>query len=257
VRERREPLPTRVDLLPELPPDYDRVLREGLRSLGIALERGQRQAVDDHVRLLLAWTEAINLTGIRDPADVAREHVLDSLAALPLLQRGRFGRLLDLGSGGGFPGLPLAVALPGSRALLVESIGKKARFLETAVAAIGLSDRVRIAAARAESLAASAQHRAHWPLVVARAIAPLRELAELALPLLSPGGALIAWKRFPVDSEIDRAKEAIRMLGGGAVRTNGVPVAGLEDHVLLTIEKVGPTSREFPRDPAERRHHPL
>ena len=114
------------------------MLRAGLAAVaGGDLPAAARAAIDDHVRLLLAWNEAINLSGIRAPEMVAREHVLDSLTALRLLRRAGIAEFVDLGSGGGYPGLPLAIALPARRALLVESIGKKARFLEVAVAASG------------------------------------------------------------------------------------------------------------------------
>src|SRR6185295_6018856 len=102
------------------------------------LEAHARAAIGDHVRLLLAWTAAINLTAIRDPVAAAREHVLDSLAALPLLRARGTPDLLDLGSGGGFPGVPLAIGLPRARTVLVESVGKKATFLAAVVDALEL-----------------------------------------------------------------------------------------------------------------------
>ena len=133
----------------------------------------QRAAIDGHVRLLLAWTAAINLTAIRDPAEVAIAHVLDSLTAVPLLRAMGIDAFVDIGSGGGLPGLPLAIALPARRALLVESTGKKARFLETAVAAVmpeaqggdvpGSDPPVDVAAVRAEALARDPAHRGAWP----------------------------------------------------------------------------------------------
>jgi len=149
-------------------------------------------AIDDHVRMLLAWNGAINLSGIRAPDLIARDHVLDSLTALPLLRRAGIAEFVDLGSGGGYPGLPLAIALPARRALLVESIGKKARFLDVAITALGLADRVSVAAARAESIAAEPRHRGRWPAVVSRAVADLTELSELALPLLATAGC--SWR---------------------------------------------------------------
>jgi 16S rRNA (guanine527-N7)-methyltransferase len=102
------------------------VLDATLLELGLSIDATVRRAIDDHVRLLLRWTEAINLTAIRDPAEAARLHVADSLAAVPVLRARSIDRFLDLGSGGGFPGLPLALALPAARAVLVESVGKKA-----------------------------------------------------------------------------------------------------------------------------------
>jgi 16S rRNA (guanine527-N7)-methyltransferase len=253
----RESLPTFVNDLPPLPDEYEAVIRDGMASIpDLDISPAQREAIGDHVRLLLAWNTAINLSGIRTPDLIAREHVLDSLAAVPLLRGAGIDEFLDLGSGGGFPGLPLAVALPAKRALLVESIGKKARFLATAADACGLGNHVRVAATRAETLAADPHHRGHWQAVVVRAVADLAELAELSLPLLQVGGLLIAWKRWPMDEEMARSEIALHQMKGrlGSVEPVGVP--GLEDHVLVVIEKVAETGREWPRDPATRRRNP-
>ncbi|HEX8940181.1 MAG TPA: 16S rRNA (guanine(527)-N(7))-methyltransferase RsmG [Candidatus Limnocylindrales bacterium] len=255
-RPTREPLPTRVEDLPSLPAAYAETLDAGLAGLGLDLPAPVRAAVDDHVRLLLAWTAAINLTAIRDPEAVAREHVLDSLAALPLLRARGVDRLLDLGSGGGYPGFPLAAALPARRALLVDSVAKKARFLETAIAAIGLTGRVDVATRRAEELARDRRERARWPLVTARAVAPLAELVELGLPLLAQGGLLLAWKREPLDAELAAAEPSVAALGGVLGEVMAVPVEGLADHRLIAVVKRRPTPDRFPRDPAARRRQP-
>jgi len=253
----REPLPTRVCELPDLPPEYAATLDAGLAALGAAPAPEARPGIDDHVRLLLAWTEAINLTAIRDPAAVAREHVLDSLSALDLLRSRGIDELLDLGSGGGYPGLPLALALPAHRALLVESVGKKARFLETAVAAVGAQEWVGVATTRAETLAADRRQRERWQAVVARAVAPLADLLELALPLTRIGGVLIAWKRLPLAEELERAGPALAVLGGGRLEVVPTMLAGLEDHVLVVVAKIRATPPGYPRLPAERRRRPL
>jgi 16S rRNA (guanine527-N7)-methyltransferase len=256
----REPLPTCVQGLPPLPPEYEAVLEAGLPGIaagGAALPDAAHQAIDDHVRLLLAWNEAINLSGIRAPEAIAREHVLDSLTALPLLRRFGVEEFVDLGSGAGYPGLPLAAALPARRALLVDSIAKKACFLRAAVQATGLAPRVAVAAARAESLAADPRHRGRWQAVVARAVADLAELAELGLPLLAPGAILVAWKRLPCDEELARAQGAATQLGGRLSACQTVAVPGLEDHALAVIEKVAPTPPQYPREPAVRRRRPL
>jgi len=257
VTDRREPLPTRVDGLPALPASYGRTLTAGLAALEIHLEPGQRGAIDRHVQLLLAWNRAINLTAISDAEGIAREHVLDSLTALPLLRQRGVKRLLDLGSGSGFPGLALAVSLNLEHTLLVESIGKKARFLDAAAGVVGLGDRLSVVNSRVEALASHVEDREAWPLVTARAVASLRELVELAFPLLFVGGVLVAWKRAPIEPEVATAREAIKAVGGGAVRISPVAVDGLQDHVLVVVEKISRTPSRFPRDAAERRRHPL
>jgi 16S rRNA (guanine527-N7)-methyltransferase len=244
--------------LPALPAEFEAVLAAGLPlAAGEVLPPAAMSGIDAHVRLLLAWNAAINLSGIREPAAIAREHVLDSLAALPMLRRAGIDEFVDLGSGAGFPGLPLAVGLPCRRALLVESTAKKARFLSVAAEAAGLAGRVEVAALRAEAVAADPRHRGRWQGVVSRAMADLAELSELALPLLARGGLLIAWKRRPFDEELARGRSAAAALGARILAVEAVAVPGLEDHVLVVTEKAGPTPSQYPRDPAARRRKPL
>ena len=262
----REPLPSRVDGLPDLPAEALGALDQGLRDLDLAsLPEPLRAGLIDHLRLLLAWNQSINLTAIRDPESAVREHILDSLTAVPILRRRAIDAFLDLGSGGGYPGIPLALALPAQRTLLVESVGKKATFLSTAavlaseslVAAGHAGDGLDVFSGRAETLAADARHRERWPAVIARAIAPLAELAEIALPLVSRGGILVAWKRRPVDAELDAAEPGLRLLGGAAPMLYPITIEGLEDHVLVIVEKVKASPATYPRDPAQRRRRPL
>ena len=256
-----------------MPADYHDALDGALAALGIALPDAARAAIDGHVRLLLAWNDAINLTAIREPAAIAIRHVVDSLTGLGLLRARRVDRFVDLGSGGGFPGIPLAAALPADRAVLIDSIGKKIRFLAAAVAAIGLDRHVTAEAVRSESLAIAREDRGRWPAVTARAVGPLAELTELALPLLRPGGVLVAWKRGdPADPDglggelagarraldaIDPAGhiEVVPALGRGTPPAAGL--AELAEHRLVVIERGrGSIDREWPREPATRRRSP-
>lgn len=253
----RGPLPTRVQDLAPLPAAYDAQLEAGLDCLELRLPAGARAAIDGHARLLLAWNEAINLTAIREPADVARLHVLDALTAAPVLARRGITRLLDLGSGGGYPGLPLAAALDADRALLVDSVGKKVRFLRTVIAATGLERRVAAEHERAEAVARDPRDREAWPAVTARAVTSLAELVELALPLVAQDGVLVAWKRAPVDEELEAAEGALRALHAGPVEVLAAPVPGLETHRLVVVPRAGRIDARFPRDPAERRRRPL
>jgi 16S rRNA (guanine527-N7)-methyltransferase len=250
-------------------------LDAGLEALGLRLSEIARSAIDGHVRLLLAWNEAINLSGIRDPSDVAVRHVLDSLVAERVLRRRGIDRYVDLGSGGGFPGLTVAAALPADGTILVESIAKKARFLDTAIAAVGLSASVRVRAARAETIARDAGHRGRWPAVTARAVASLADLVELALPLLRPGGVLVAWKRGALGevtglaAELAAAEHALSAIGDGTItvepsvgslvtdRTARAAVEQIADHRLVVVERGRrPIAASWPRDPAARKRTP-
>jgi 16S rRNA (guanine527-N7)-methyltransferase len=253
----REPLPSRIDGLRDLPDAALAVLDVGLPALGLGeLRPDVRVMLEGHLRLLLAWNAAMNLTAIRDPAAAACLHILDSLTAVPLLRARGIDALIDLGSGGGYPGLPIAVVLPARRALLVDSIAKKARFIATAASALGLEERVEAFAGRAEVLAADRRHRERWPAVVVRAVGALPELAELGLPLLARGGVLVAWKRRPIDGELAAAAPAVDALGGGRVQLVDVPVPGLDGHVLVVIDKVRPSPAGYPRDPTTRKQRP-
>ena len=254
----REPLPTRVEATPPLPAAYDDALRRGLIELGLELPAEARAAIDGHVRLLLAWTAAINLTAIREPGAVALDHVVDSLAGVAQIRSRGVGRLLDLGAGGGFPGLPIAAALPALEVALLEPIAKKSRFLATAIGATGLAGRASAVTARAEQLARDDGHRGRWPAVVARAVASTADLVELAFPLLTPGGSLIAWKRGDLAAELAAAGRAIAALGGGELGIVDVDVAGLDGHRLVVATRpdrsIVPVG--YPRDPAIRRRRP-
>ena len=203
--------------------------------------------------------------------------MIDSLTGLEVLRRRAVDRFIDLGSGGGFPGVTLAAALPADRVLLVDSIGKKVRFLATVIDAVGLGDRVVAEAARAETLALGRADRGSWPAVTARAVASLAELVELAVPLLRPGGILVAWKRGEADdpaglgNELTAARRALGAIDpdgrievgpalgevGMATAASSAGLAALADHRLIEVVRgSGPVATTWPRDPATRRRLP-
>lgn len=250
----RSPLPASTAGLPPLGPGYEAVLDEALDRLGLDRSPGARQAIADQVRLLLAWNAAINLTAVRDPAAIAREHVVDSLTAVPILRH--LGppapSLLDLGSGAGYPGLPLGLVLGARRVGLVESIGKKARFLSAAAGAARsallahgeVPVPFEVLASRAETLAADPAQRGRWDFVTVRAVGPLERLVGLGFPFLRSSGHLVAWKRDAGDGRLSTecrvAAGAIEAAGGGPVRLEPVAMAGLEDHRLVIVARTRP-----------------
>ena len=252
----REPLPTRVEETSPLPAAYDDALEAGLAALSLTLTPDARSAIDGHARLLLAWTAAINLTAIRDPAAVAIAHVIDSLTAVSVLRNRGVDRILDLGSGGGYPGIPLAAALPAARALLLEPIRKKASFIATAADAVGLAAIVQASPVRAETLAADDRHRGRWPAVTARAVAGLGELIELCFPVLEPGGILVAWKRGDLEREWAGGERAMAAMGGGTLELVPVQVPGLEGHCLVVASARGEAPAAYPREPGLRKRRP-
>jgi 16S rRNA (guanine527-N7)-methyltransferase len=257
----RAALPDSVDATAPLDPIFDQVLEHGLTTLALPLERAQLAAIAGHVRLLLAWNEHINLSGLRSVEQIARGHVLDALLAVKPVREmcGEKPSVLDLGSGGGFPGLPLAVALPAGRAALVDSIGKKAAFLRVVADAVKDVVQVDVLAERAEDLADEQGQREAWDLVTARAVGSVAEVAELGLPLVRVGGHLVAWKS-KAESEIYDARRIIGSVGGANPRVVELPAAddvGLPGRCLVVIDKVRPTPDGFPRGAGERRRRPL
>lgn len=191
-----------------------------------------------HLRLLDAWNPAINLTRVSDPRERATRHLLDSLVAAPYIERllPNGGKIADLGSGGGFPGIPLAArSLSHDSNLsmtLIESIGKKARFLEAVTAASGLAPRLRVAHSRAEELVQGGGVR--FDVVTARAVAPLGELIRLAAPLLTPTGSLLAWKR-ATDEWSAELSAAASFIGQSAIEVVAMNVAALDGALLVRV----------------------
>jgi 16S rRNA (guanine527-N7)-methyltransferase len=200
---------------------------------------------------------------------VAVRHVCDSLSAVPLLaaRLPLIGGLLDLGSGAGYPGLPLAAALRPARVALLDSVAKKARFLSVASAAVrevlahadGPALDIDAVRERAEDLAEEPDQREAWDIVTARAVGSLAEVAELGLPLVRHGGLLVAWKRDDAEgglgAELRAAGRVVHLAGGG--RPEVVPVASpdLRGHRLVVIRKERPSAPDLPRPPSLRRRN--
>jgi 16S rRNA (guanine527-N7)-methyltransferase len=226
----------------------DDLLRTDGAALRASLPDGFADATETYLRLLLDANQRINLTRVVEPDAVARLHLLDALSALPLLDAAAPQSAVDLGSGGGVPGIVLALARPSVRWLLVDSVAKKAAALRSFVAELDLQ-RASVSAERAEVLGRDPGHRENHDLVTARACAPLPVLAEYALPLLRVGGTLIAWKG-PVsmsDPELVTGAAALEALGGGILRVVDPGMAALGGHRLVVVEKLGSTPERFPR----------
>ncbi|MEO8251773.1 MAG: 16S rRNA (guanine(527)-N(7))-methyltransferase RsmG [Chloroflexota bacterium] len=217
-------------------------------AIASGLPPGFADGAQRFVALLLAANRRHNLTRVTLPDEVARVHLLDSLAALPILDRLAPTDALDLGSGGGVPALPLALARPEMGWTLVDSVAKKAALLREFVEALGLRN-VTVLSDRAEAVGRDPRHRERHAVVTARACAPLPVLAELALPLLVTGGKLLAWKG-PLadeDEEVRRGRVAIHQLGGGDLEILDPGLPALGGHRFVIVHKKGATPARFPR----------
>jgi 16S rRNA (guanine527-N7)-methyltransferase len=189
------------------------ILAEGARALlHLDLTPAQLAAFETYARLLREWNERFNLTGITDDQGLQVKHFLDSLTVLPALPTGA-ARVADVGTGAGFPGLPLKLIRPELRLTLIEATGKKVTFLEAVIAALNLSG-VAVVKARAEEIGQDPAHRERYDAVLARAVAELPVLLEYTLPLARVGGAVIAQKGEAAPAEAETAEAAARRLGG-------------------------------------------
>ncbi len=233
----------------------ERLLETDAPTLGDRLPPGFADGAERFVALLLDANRQLNLTRVVEPEAVGRLHLLDAISALPLLDELQPSSALDLGSGGGVPGLVLALARPDVEWTLVDSVRKKADALRAFVEALALAN-VSVAAERAEILGHGAV-RESVDVVTARACAALPVLAEYALPLVRVGGSLLAWKGPIGADELAAGAAASELLGGGApvVHPSGVPSLG--DHSFVVVPKVAITPHRFPRRPGEPSRHPL
>jgi 16S rRNA (guanine527-N7)-methyltransferase len=235
-------------------------LAAGAQRLGLNLSPQQLQQFLRFRALLLEWNERINLTSITTPQEVLSKHFLDSLScllAIPDWQARKEAKLLDVGSGGGFPGIPLALACPTWQVTLLEATGKKVRFLQEAREQLELRN-VDALQGRAEEVAHDAHHRAQYDLVTARGLASLPILLEYCLPFCRPGGLVIAHKKGEISAEIEGGKRAAVTLGGRLHSIRPVSLPGLEDQRLLVVfEATRKTPALYPRRAGAPAKHPL
>lgn len=233
-------------------------LKAGAAAFGLALDADQIARFQTYYEVLHEWNTRFNLTAVSDYSGVLTKHFLDSLSCLKALPQGLTRqRVVDVGSGAGFPGLPIKIACPDVRLTLVEATGKKAEFLSAVVARLGLTD-VEVVNARAEEVGHAPPYREAYDLAVARALAAMRVLAELCLPLVCLGGVLIAMKGEDPRAEVEAAQTALKTLGGRHRETIPVVVPGLgAARHLVVVDKVSRTPVRYPRRPGLPARRPL
>lgn len=234
-------------------------MRNVVTDLGIELTPAQLAMFQTYYEQLVDWNRRVNLTAITDYEDVQIKHFADSLAVL-LAIGGDFGAqtsLIDVGSGAGFPGLPLKIVRPAWRVTLVESTHKKTEFLEHMIYQLGLG-KIDVVWARAEEVGQEPAYREQFDLAVARAVADVAVLIEYALPLLHVGGRFIAQKGTDPTDELRAAEKALEILGGAHRDTipYRLPAFGKPLH-LVVIDKVAPTPAKYPRRPGMPAKRPI
>jgi len=235
----------------------EKLVHEARQLFGVHLTGRQVLALMTFERELVAWNEKYNLTAIRDAEGIRTKHFLDSFSCVLAWKEIPPRRLIDIGTGAGFPGIPLKILYPSMQLTLVESVGKKANFCRHMVEVLKL-DATVVVTARSEDVGQMTAHREAYDWAVARAVASLPVLAEYLLPLVQVGGAMLAQKGQSGPIETHKAEKALNLLGGRTRHLLPVTLPGVADErFLVVIDKVAATPPQYPRKPGIPSRKPL
>ena len=236
--------------------DRDSLTRK-MRALGIELSDRQAGQFETYYEMMIEKNKVMNLTAITDPEEVIEKHFVDSLAMAAYTDLTKIGSCIDVGTGGGFPGVPLKIVYPHLQMTLMDSLNKRLVFLEDVIRELGLSDTVTCHA-RAEDLGHQKTYREHYDLCTSRAVANLSTLSEYCLPLVRQGGSFISYKAGQAEAEIEGAREAVRILGGRIDHIYSYQIPGTDyDRTLIEIRKIKGTPGKYPRKAGTPSREPL
>lgn len=221
----------------------------GLQELKLTVTDQQVDLFDHFMALMLEWNEKINLTSITEPEEVITKHFIDSL--VPLAYQEKYGldfsSILDMGTGGGFPGVPLKIMLEDSFVMLADSLQKRISYLQIVITELGLK-RIETVHGRAEEIGQNTEYREQYRTVFSRAVAATNILAEYCLPIVEVGGCFIALKGPDVEEELNEGKKAIELLGGKIIGVENLELPIIKDRrSLIFIKKVKTTPSKYPR----------
>lgn len=220
------------------------LLKQGFAAMQLTVSDEQIAQLNAFTARMLETNKVMNLTRITDPQEIAQKHLLDSASLLTVADF-HHASVIDVGCGAGFPGMPLHILCPSCRLTLLDSLGKRIKFLQSCIDDMGLEG-IEAVHARAEEYAA--KHRENYDFAVSRAVAQLNMLVELSLPLVKPGGCFIAMKSVDSEEELKKAKHAITVLGGELEKTVDYTIPGTDiTHRLVVIRKKKNTPKQYPR----------
>lgn len=225
--------------------EFQKILSESAAQAGFELSALQLEQFEKYYEMLVETNKVMNLTALTEPQDVAVKHFVDSLMAYADYFPGKV--LADVGTGAGFPGIPLKIYCPSLKVVLIDSLAKRLNFLQRVIAELGLKD-IECVHLRAEDAGKSPAHREKYDIVTARAVARLSVLSEYCLPLVKVGGVFVALKGAKYQEEITAAGKALSVLGGKLIEAKKVELPGLNDgRAVVTIKKVKASPKAYPR----------
>jgi len=235
----------------------EKLVRDAQALFNVHMTGRQVLSLITYEKELLEWNRKFNLTAIRDAESIRTKHFLDSFSCVLAWKATPPNHLIDVGTGAGFPGLPLKILYPTMKVTLVESVGKKAMFCQHLVSVLGL-EHVEVIQARAEDLGQDADHREKYDWAVARAVANLNVLGEYLIPLVKVGGTMLAQKGESGPAEAQSAEKAMKLLGGKLRQLIPVNLPGVaDDRYLVLVDKVAATPPKYPRKPGVPGKQPL
>lgn len=218
-----------------------------LKRLGIKLTDSQNEQFDRYYELLIEWNRVMNLTGITEYDEVVLKHFIDSLTIARICDMSKVSSLIDVGTGAGFPGIPIKIAFPHIRVVLLDSLNKRLKFLNTVIDELNLES-VQTLHGRAEDHARKAEYREKFDLCASRAVANLSTLSEYCIPFVQRGGAFISYKSGTSDDEIKQAEKAVEILGGKIEKIDKFALPGTDmGRALIEIRKRKNTPGRYPR----------
>ena len=226
--------------------DYQ-ILEQKLGELGIKQDQNQLERFHKFYQLLIEWNKVMNLTGITEYEDVVEKHFVDSLSIIKAIDLSRIHTVIDVGTGAGFPGIPLKIAFPHLRVVLLDSLNKRIKFLDEVISQLGLTE-IRTIHGRAEEYARKEEYREQFDLCVSRAVANLSTLSEYCLPYIQVGGMFVPYKSGEIDDEVEQSKKAVRILGGNIKDVMKFELPGTDIHrSFVLIHKEQHTQKKYPR----------
>lgn len=229
-------------------PDYNQnKFVDNCKNMGISLSEQQQEQFQKYYEILIEWNSFMNLTGITEFDEVMKKHFEDSLELVRVLSIKDIHTLLDVGTGAGFPGIPLKIAFPHLRVVLLDSLGKRVKFLNHVIEQLGLQD-IKAIHGRAEDFARDSMYREQFDVTVSRAVANLSSLSEYCIPYTKINGFFISYKSGKIEEELEQAEKAVYVLGGKVQNVDKFVLSDTDmERSLVVIRKVKETPKKYPR----------